>query len=374
MALPQSTSPPSISKPSRLNVPSPLKLTTSADERLSTIVEDGDGTPQLPKKTSHRPFSRRFQLGHPPRHDYEGPPPPYSPLGGRLSSKGERFEPVRNNKYIARRGGWKRLCILAIVVIIVIVGLVVGLVVGLRKKHDSKNTTSPPNPSPTTTPTGPFPIGSYTLETFLDSVSTNCTSNPSTWLCYPYMTYTESATASLATFNWIISASPSSPSNFTISSSQNPFTLSFTNISLELLDQGMNTERYSFRVPMNVSVRPNTTITDDNSAAMCLYNGTTFQASLYTKMANTYPPASASSSSAAPSSTSTPSDSSSSTGFKPWPYAVSVQQTIDGGDNVPACYKEINGDLGDRITAGLTSEPATDVCSCSYQNYDMPSS
>ena len=40
-----------------------------------------------------------------------------------------------NNKHIAKRGGWKRLLIIAIIVALCIVGLVVGLVVGLRNRH-----------------------------------------------------------------------------------------------------------------------------------------------------------------------------------------------------------------------------------------------
>ncbi len=49
--------------------------------------------------------------------------------------KGEKLEDLRNNAYVARRGGWKRICLIALVVIACIVALAVGLAVGLHKKH-----------------------------------------------------------------------------------------------------------------------------------------------------------------------------------------------------------------------------------------------
>jgi len=93
-------------------------------------------------------MSRKLIFGAPPRHNYEGSPPPYSgfDLSGVEGPKGEKLadirknvtENVKNNKFVAKRGGWKRLAIAAAVLTCIIVGLVVGLVVGLYNPHSSK--------------------------------------------------------------------------------------------------------------------------------------------------------------------------------------------------------------------------------------------
>lgn len=111
--------------------------TTSELNRLSAIAEDGDA-PAIPPKAAHRPVSRRFGLGSPPKHDHESPPPPYTSFADVLGPNGEKFNDVRNNKHIARRGGWKRLCIIGFVAAVVLVGLVVGLVVGMRHKGSNR--------------------------------------------------------------------------------------------------------------------------------------------------------------------------------------------------------------------------------------------
>lgn len=109
------------------------------DQRLSVIAEDGDVPPVQagPRKAHHRPFSRRWNLGDPPRHSYEKSPPAYS-VWNVTGPRGEKLTDVRNNKYIARRGGWKRLLILALILATILAALIVGLVVGLRKKDNSK--------------------------------------------------------------------------------------------------------------------------------------------------------------------------------------------------------------------------------------------
>ena len=105
----------------------------SIDDRLSTIMENADAPlpPPTPPAASHRPQNRRWQLGSPPAFRFESPPPPYIEDMG---PHGEKLSDVRNNKYIARRGGWKRLCILLIILLAVVIALAVGLGVGLKKK------------------------------------------------------------------------------------------------------------------------------------------------------------------------------------------------------------------------------------------------
>jgi len=110
------------------------------DTRLSVIAEDGDvqPAPPIPPRAAHRPFAKRFHLGDPPRPSYEKPPPPYSVWNDVTGPKGERLADARRNKYVARRGGWRRLCVAAFIVIALLVGLIVGLVVGLRKRHSKE--------------------------------------------------------------------------------------------------------------------------------------------------------------------------------------------------------------------------------------------
>lgn len=104
------------------------------DPRLSIIDEDGNPPPPPPaQQPHHRPFSRRF-LGEPPRYRAGKEPPTYS-IWDVTGPKGEKLDDIRNNAYVARRGGWKRICLIALLVIVCIIALAVGLGVGLRKKN-----------------------------------------------------------------------------------------------------------------------------------------------------------------------------------------------------------------------------------------------
>lgn len=103
---------------------------SSFDTRLPIIDEDHPSPPlPLPPRTHNRPFSRRF-LGEPPRYSNGHEPPKYTFFDVK-GPKGEKFEDLRNNAYIAQRGGWKRICIISLVLLVVIVALAVGLGVGL---------------------------------------------------------------------------------------------------------------------------------------------------------------------------------------------------------------------------------------------------
>ena len=212
-----------------------------------------------------------------------------------------------------------------------------------------------------------FPAGSYSFTTFLSIASTACTSNPATWRCYPYQTYNQSTTGAMTTFNWVINptanVSPSKASgntSYIISSSDNPFALTFTNATLSLENAGSKDEAYRFEVPMQKIVVPSEPLTADNAATECYYNHTLFSAKLYTKIAKTYP-VQAGSASGNP-------DPDPNALFGEWPYAVEVEQFIDGGSGVPDCYKIVDGAMGAKVAvAGTTS---SDSCECLYMNYD----
>ncbi len=109
----------------------------SLDNRLPAIDEDSPSPPlSLPQKTHHRPFTRRF-LGDPPHYGSGHPPPKYT-FWDVTGPKGEKFEDLRNNEYIAKRGGWKRICTISLIVLFLLIGLVVGLAVGLTKGKSNK--------------------------------------------------------------------------------------------------------------------------------------------------------------------------------------------------------------------------------------------
>ena len=233
----------------------------------------------------------------------------------------------------------------------------------LLKQNSAASPASPsasPSPSPSPT-TGPFPAGSYTLQTFLDTTSTNCTSNSSSWSCHPYVTYATSPTDALTTFNWIISpaTSPgSSPNAFTISSTANPFTINFNNVPLSLNDPGSPDERYNFTTKLNYQTLPSLNV-------ICFFNDTQFTANMYTKKPKSYP-----SNSAIPSATAVTTGTSAGGAFANWNFAVDVTASIGGGVDVPACYNFVNSQVGERIATGYTAQPAGDFCSCAYKNYD----
>ncbi|KAF2112164.1 hypothetical protein BDV96DRAFT_649524 [Lophiotrema nucula] len=360
--------------------PQPKRISTPAGQRLSVILENGDVQAKTrdPRRASIRKsVLSAAVIGAAPRESLEdsndGSGYSYS-----VWSDNEKFNALRHNKTIAKRGGWKRLAVIIAIVLACIIALAVGLALGLKKKKSSNSsseqpaaaastqTTSPnninnsPNPtattalSPSSTPSN-FPAGTYSLVTFLDTVQTNCTSNPSTWTCYPYTIYNTDHATSLATFNWIITSSSSG--NYQISSTTNPFSISFNHTDLELLDEGKDTERYWFQMTATKTVSPSSSLTDDNAAAECEFEGTSLQASLYTKMAKGYPEFSTD---ANPS-------------YTTWPFAVRVEQTVGGGPSIPSCYKvNSDGGQGDAIDDGFKAQDAGNLCSCLYRNYITP--
>ena len=231
-----------------------------------------------------------------------------------------------------------------------------------------------------------FPAGAYAVQTYLTVADTNCTAQSSTWRCFPYAPYTPaSASQALVTFNWLINStagtpttsssgpststflppSASQPAAYTISSSDNPFAIAFANVSLALVDAGRPSERYTFALPLDKFVLPNSPITADNTAAGCWYNQTRFEASLYTRM---MPNVTADSPSGASSSAPTPSPTN---GWQSWPFAVNVTQSIRGGRNVPNCYELMNGVLGAPVTRGLEPRPADQACACGWRNFGL---
>ena len=112
---------------------------TSLDARLPIIEEDHPSPPlpiEAPPRTHNRPFSQRFR-SNPPRYSDKNGPPSYTFLDV-IGPKGETFEDLRNNKFIARRGGWKKLCIIGFLIVLIVIGLAVGLAVGLTQRMNRR--------------------------------------------------------------------------------------------------------------------------------------------------------------------------------------------------------------------------------------------
>jgi hypothetical protein len=229
-----------------------------------------------------------------------------------------------------KRWGWKRLALIGAIVIALIVALAVGLAVGMKKKGSSRcvsmaaqdrrqtnnlrssspststaggdaqpagtgtststETDTPSKPSSTLTPSAMpsgFPLGAYSLVTFLDTVATGCTSNNATWTCAPYTDYYSDPQKAIAVINWEITGSSGS---YKISSKDSSdLYMTFQNAPLDLLDKGKDTERYRFQISRTKTVNMTGTIGDSKGTFECDYGATNLQAYLYTRMQRTYP-------------------------------------------------------------------------------------
>jgi hypothetical protein len=200
----------------------------------------------------------------------------------------------------------------------------------------------PINPATNTT----FPAGSYSFTTYLSTVATSCTSNPATWTCYPYATYSSSPSASTATFQWIIDPIPNSKT-YSISSTDNLFSIVFSNLTLSLQNASQASEHYYFSTEMQKPTRPSVPLTSQNIAATCYFNQTMFEGFLYTKMARTF------------------GGNTTDTGqpFEQWPYAARVQQTSGGGAGTPTCLGPQRQSLG-----SFSVSDSAEQCECLYLN------
>lgn len=295
----------------------------------------------------------------------------------------ERLEKLRRqgnngNEKSWRRGGWVRLLLIAIVVVAVLaIALGVGLAFGLKRGKSNEDGTQDENNAPPASeiPSQKLPLGQYSLDTALRSVSTACTSNPATWRCFPYYVYNPDGSAnetSDAIFNWIItntsatyatSDSPSTPSrgipaNLTVSTTENPFSIMFKDKPLTYISDSTNSTsaRYTFEFTMPRRIVPSPAITSDGINAECFFNGTIYSANIYLAAERSIFLGGAT-------------DTFSPGGYEPWPYATEFKQSATGGEDVPDCYRSNDGQLGDRITNGLAPQSSNAECICDYRNY-----
>jgi hypothetical protein len=292
----------------------------------------------------------------------------------------ERLEKLRRGEgeeRKGRRGGWLRAVLIIGIVLLFVIALAVGLGVGLtrRKNKDDNDQSQDTGYSTPHKPPQKFPLGQYSIVTALRSIETTCTSNPATWRCFPYNIYTPDTgldTASLASFNWIISNTSSTfatnitksttsdgvPANLTVSTTNDPFGITFSNKPLTYIFDDLNTtsQRYTFDFTMSRLIIPSRAITTDNTNAECFFNQTVFTANIYLTALRTFPAGDTTASAAFG-------------GYEQWPYAVEITMSAVGGDDVPNCYSTADGRKGEQITTGLIPQPDSANCICEYRNY-----
>jgi hypothetical protein len=150
---------------------------------------------------------------------------------------------------------------------------------------------APPSPSSTSTSSAVpsnFPVGTWSLVLFLDTVTTGCTSEPDTWTCPPNTDYYDDPQKALTILNWDISGSSGS---YKISSGRqdDTFDTTFQNEDLELLDSGKDTERFRFQISRSKTVNMTGNLGGKRGDFECDYGATNMQGFLYTKMQQTYP-------------------------------------------------------------------------------------
>lgn len=233
----------------------------------------------------------------------------------------------------------------------------------------SSGSDAPSKPTSTLTPVAApsgFPLGTYSIVAFLDTVATGCTGNNATWTCAPFTDYYSDPQKALTVIDWEITGSSGS---YKISSKgTSDLDTTFQNAPLDLLDQGKDTERYRFQISRTKTVNMTGSIGSAKGNFECDYGATNLQAYLYTKMTRSYPDDTIS----VPNAANTV-----------WPYgkqqqtstqsetrmlthaAVRIEQAVGGGENVPSCTKS----TGEKITSGIKAQDAGSLCSCLYKNW-----
>ncbi|KAK2014974.1 hypothetical protein LZ32DRAFT_690145 [Colletotrichum eremochloae] len=246
-----------------------------------------------------------------------------------------------------RRRGWYRQVILAIIA----VGLIVGLSVGLTAENHKLQ---PAVSADASNGTNLFPSGSFAFNTALLEANTGCTSDSSTWRCFPNQTYSQSPNASVATFFWTISQPNSYIYQISSSLSSNPFSPQFTNETMTLVDGNSLDERLVFNFSLPKNEVPSDHVAQDSRAATCIFTDTAFRATLWTRRNAT----TALAQSGGTTATADSADGNVSWGV--WPGQIEIEQLKKGG---PECKDSAGNVIS--IAAGSSQ------CNCLYANFDF---
>lgn len=128
------------SKPAGVGPVVSPKISPSQLQTLGPVDEDGEMQPDIPQEPTGRPVARLFMPL----------PTPYARYDNVTQPRGETISDLRNNRHVAKRRGWTRVLLIALIVLLIIAGLAVGLGVGLtRSKGSPSSPTTASSPGPT---------------------------------------------------------------------------------------------------------------------------------------------------------------------------------------------------------------------------------
>lgn len=222
----------------------------------------------------------------------------------------------------------------------------------------SVNVSPPTSSSAPTTESDPFPLGPWSIQTYLTTTPTACTSNPATWRCYPYTTYSPSPStspsSSFSTLLWHITSPTSSTLNLLISATNPTFSYPFTDQPLTLLDaNNASLSAFAFTFTYRKQVSPSSDITGDNAATRCYYDDTLVSVRLYADAQGGGDVL------GAPVGMDMDGGAT-----RSWPYAVEYEETASRG---PECFRVVDGVEGDRVDV----ESGDGECGCGYRNFGL---
>ncbi|KAK5069551.1 hypothetical protein LTR64_008232 [Lithohypha guttulata] len=353
--------------------------TPPATHRLGVIDEDSPRVaPDIPTRHPDRPrktvaflpvdAKRLFSFSAYARPGEDVPPPDvYEKITG---PRGEKFEDLRRNRPYhppGRGGGWRRMvclgCVAFVILVVLGIALGVGLGVGLTKRKGASSQPVSTDPVPADNTTSPssnnqnYPLGTFAIPTYLTTTNTSCTSNPATWRCYPYTTYSQSTTASFSTLLWRITSPTNSTLDLQISNTNPAFSYPFTNVPLTLSNAGdLQQSAFTFSFNFRKQVIPDADITGgDNAATRCYYNNTLVSVRLYDNAQGgggnvTRPPSGQS--------------DTQNGGGELWPYAIEFEERIA---EPPECFRYVNGEEG----AVVPVDEGVGECVCGYRNFGL---
>lgn len=220
----------------------------------------------------------------------------------------------------------------------------------VSRSGDSSESSGGSNP---TSNSEPFPLGTWTIPTYLVTADANCTSNPSTWRCYPYSTYDSSSpTSSFSSLKWRISSPTNSTLDLEISDLNPLFSYPFTDTSLGLIDTNdPRLSAFSFTYLYRKQVVPTTALTSNGEATRCYYNNTLLSVRMYSTAEGA-------------GGDITEGNTTALAGQTDWPYAVEYEETVT---EAPQCFLYVNG----QDSTPVTIDTGNGTCVCSYRNYGL---
>ena len=113
---------------------SPSSRGVATAPTLGAIIEDGGMRPDIPQRSQHRPMARFLSSFQSTGAREIAAQTDYNNI---IGPRGEKFSDLRNNREVAKRGGWTRVLLIALIVLLFGVGLAVGLGVGLTRSRKS---------------------------------------------------------------------------------------------------------------------------------------------------------------------------------------------------------------------------------------------